>query len=164
MKINKDNPHLKWYQEVWKECSHAIPGEVKLQKGLSMTNPNRKNHQDRATNGRPQGVHSISYNISTTPATQPIWNLHMLKLLIFSSERLFKTSHNFLFLHKITYLSSVELAYAFCYSLPVPNCNSCCSQINPFFAGKNNLFLRSTKVSWINLEREHFPHFFIHRK
>lgn len=111
-----------------------------------------------------KGVHSISYNISTTPATQPIWNLHMLKLLIFSSERLFKTSHNFLFLHKITYLSSVELAYAFCYSLPVPNCNSCCSQINPFFAGKNNLFLRSTKVSWINLEREHFPHFFIHRK
>lgn len=72
-----------------------------------------------------KGVHSISYNISTTPATQPIWNLHMLKLLIFSSERLFKTSHNFLFLHKITYLSSVELAYAFY----LPGFWACCSSL-----------------------------------
>lgn len=88
-----------------------------------------------------KGVHCISCKISTTPATQPIWNLHMLNLSIFSSAHLFKTSHNFLlFLHKITFFSFVELVYAFCYSLPIWNCNSCCSQINPFLLVKITYF------------------------
>lgn len=101
----------------------------------SITDSNRKIIRIEPPMAGPniKGVHCISYKISTTPATQPIWNLHMLKLLIFSSEHLFKTSHNFLFLHKIAFLSFVGLAYAFCYSLPVPNYNACCSQINPFF-------------------------------
>lgn len=57
------------------------------------------------------------------------------------------TSPNFLlFLYNITFLSFVRLAFGFCYSPPIPNCNHLMFLNKAIFFWSNNwlLFLRST--------------------
>lgn len=65
-------------------------------------------------------------------------NRHHPALLIYSMGLSFKTTpSNFLFLlQKITLLSFVGLAYGFCHSLFVPQCNSLLFLNKPIFAAK----------------------------
>jgi len=95
--------------------------QYQLQEELSITNPTEepsleKNHQLQVP--AEKDVHCISYKKSTNSATQAMKNHPT--LLLFSNGLLFKTTPpNFLFLHKIMFLSFVRFAYGFailCYS------------------------------------------------
>ena len=105
-----------------------------------------KNHQLQVPTGK--DVHCVSYEKSTTPATQPRANRHHSELLLFSNGLSFKiTTPNFLLLHKILSLV-VGLAYGFDRSLFVQNYNSLLFPNKPSFAGKITIsFLKSTQFS-----------------